>query len=284
MYGHAVAACHRAGLPVDPAAVERAERGLGFLLRRRARTDDGLVAVVHPWETGCDDSPRWDDWGPGPYDPADWYVVKGELVEALRLEDGDPVSSGRFRVGDVGFNALVVWNVRELASVGAGTDLLPLADELASALARRWDPELRTWTDAGAGSGRVRTLDGLLPLLVDPRPEAFGLLVDPLAYGAAYGPRGVHRDEPAYRPDRYWRGPAWPQLTYLLAIAARRAGLSDAAVELAACLVRGAERSRGAEYWHPETGEGFGARPQSWTTLALIAARWAEGATARTDP
>lgn len=274
MYGHAIAELVRHGRPVDSDVVQRAAAGLRFLLTRRARTGGGLVAVVHPWETGCDDSLRWDDWSPGPFTTESWFVAKGELVSALRLEDGGAVSSDAFAVGSVGFNALVAWNVQELATVGGGADLGPLAEELVAALRRRWDEPSLTWTDAEHGSGRRRTSDALLPLLVDPRPEAFDQLVDPDAFGAPYGPRGAHRDEPAYRPDRYWRGSAWPQLTYLLALAADRAGRRDIAAELAGCLVRGAERSGGAEHWHPETGEGYGARPQTWTTLALVVSRW----------
>lgn len=274
MYGHAIAACVRHGVPVDRDVVQRAVAGLRFLLTRRARTESGLVAVVHPWETGCDDSLRWDDWLPGPFTAESWFVAKGELVRALCIDAGGAVSSEVFAVGSAGFNALVAWNVEELATVGEGEDLVPLAEELVTALRRRWDEACLTWTDAPDGSGRRRTLDALLPLIVDPRPEAFDQLVDPAAFGAPFGPRGAHRDEPAYRPDRYWRGSAWPQLTYLLALAAERAGRQDIAAELARCLVRGAERSGVAEYWHPETGEGYGARPQTWTTLALVLSRW----------
>lgn len=276
MYGHAVAVCAARGLDVDR-LVEPAEAGLRFLLQHRARTADRLVAVVHPWETGCDDSLRWDDWLPGPPDPEGWYAVKGELVAALRLDGGDPVGSDRFEVGSVGFNALVAWNVRQLAAIGAAADLVPLADELVDRLAGRWDEERRTWVDAPTGSGAARTLDALLPVLVDPRPEALAQLVDPLAHGAPHGPRGAHPDEPGYRPDRYWRGPAWPQLTYLLGLAARQAGVADVAVELARCLTRGAAASGTAEYWHPDTGDGLGARPQSWTTLAAVAQGWLDG-------
>jgi hypothetical protein len=275
LYGHAVAHCAARGLAVPDEVVARAEAGLRFLLTRRARTGDGLVAALHPWETGCDDSPRWDDWIAEPHDPASWYTAKGELVAAVRLVDGEPVASDRFAVGSAGFNALIAWNTRQLAQVGAAADLVALADELAERLTHRWDPHRRTWVDAADGSGTRRTLDAHLALLVDPRPDAVSDLVDPGAFGAPYGPRGVHRDESAYRPDRYWRGSAWPQLTYLLALALRSAGWSGEAARLARWLVDGAEASGAAEHWHPETGEALGARPQCWATLALVAAPWA---------
>ena len=270
VFGHALAQCVRRGLDVDQDLVRRAGAGLRFLLTRRQRSATGLIAVLHPWESGCDDSLRWDDWMPA--DPDQRRRRKGELVEAVRLVDGDPVSSEAFAVGSVGFNALVAWNVRELAAVGPTGDLELLTDDLASAVADRWDPARRTWTDADTGSGTARTLDALLALLVDPRDEVFDDLLDPAAYGAPFGPRGAHVAQPGYDPQRYWRGPAWPQLTYLLAVAAGAAGRGDCAAALARCLVRGAQRSGAAEYWDPETGQGLGARPQTWAALAAVAA------------
>ena len=59
--------------------------------------------------------------------------------------------------------------------------------ELADAVDARWDAERTTWVDDGPtadGSGGVRTLDALLPLLLRPRPEAIASLTDPTAFGA----------------------------------------------------------------------------------------------------
>ena len=40
------------------------------------RMRDGLCFVVHPWETGCDDSPRWDAWvGASDWVQETWLVV-----------------------------------------------------------------------------------------------------------------------------------------------------------------------------------------------------------------
>jgi glycogen debranching enzyme len=83
----------------------------------------------------------------------------------------------------------------------------------------------------------------------------------------------VHRAEPTFAPDVYWRGPTWPQLSYLLWVAATRARRADVAAAIAASTVAGAARSGLAEYWHPDTGRGLGAVPQSWTGLALLMAQ-----------
>ncbi len=61
MYGHAVAELVRRGVDVDADVVDRARRGLRFLLESRVRDGIGPI-IVHPWESGCDDSPRWDAW------------------------------------------------------------------------------------------------------------------------------------------------------------------------------------------------------------------------------
>jgi hypothetical protein len=244
MGGHAVAELRRCGVEVPDEVVAAARAHVSYFLHHR-RHGSGLVSIVHPWETGCDDSPRFDHWGA--HDPARWYEVKGELVRSL--------PDNGFDCAPVSLSALVAWNGRELAMAD------PAIDGIESALRARWDAEARTWPDAGASeatSGRARTLDGLLPLLVDPRPDAFDELV---ALESPFGPRGVHPDEPTYDPLRYWRGPVWPQLEYLV----WRAGAN-----VAATTVRGALTSGLAEYWNPDDGSGLGAIPQSWTGLALL--------------
>ncbi len=271
MFGHAVAELRRRGVPVPVTTVERAGRGLEFLLTRRRR-HDGLVLLAHPWETGCDDSPRWDDLCPGDaFDLARWKARKGDLVASVAVdESGAAVGNDAFTVASAGFNALVAFNAAELGLA---------VDDLQDALDARWDAGRTTWSDAGdteTGSGRARTLDGLLPVLVERRPARIGLVfeqvLDDGGYGGPFGPAGVHRDEASFAPSTYWRGPAWPQLSYLLWIAARRHHRDAVAGELARRTVAGAFTSGLAEYWNPDTAQGLGAIPQSWTGLALVMA------------
>jgi hypothetical protein len=242
--GHAVATLARAGVDVPDELRERAGRAVSWWWRER-RHPSGLVAARHPWETGCDDSARFDHWGAA--DRRRWFDVKGELVAS---------GGAGFDCAPVGLTALVAFDARELG--------LDVPSGLLDALASRWDAELGTWVDGGDAettSGRCRTLDGLLPLLVEPE-RAGDVRLD--EYLAPFGPRGVHPGEPAYEPDRYWRGGVWPQLAYLLWVA----GIGD----VAASTVRGATASGLAEWWHPETGAPGGAVPQSWTGLALLLA------------
>jgi hypothetical protein len=259
---------------VDSDLVDQATAGLRFLLDRRKRSEGGLVELCHPWESGCDDSPRWDGIVAGGWTPDAWYEAKGSLLRPIeRSPGGAPLHNPAFAVGSVGFSALIAWNALELAGVSGDHRLRASATELSEAVDARWSPELCTWIDDGptaATSGRVRTLDALLPLLLHPRPQAFEQLTDPAAFGAPCGPRGVHRAEPTCAPSIYWRGSAWPQLTYLLWSAATRSGDASTAASLSRSMVTGASTSGYAEHWVPDSGAPLGAVPQSWSTLASV--------------
>lgn len=272
MYGHALAELHRLGVAVPAELVEQARLGLRHLLTARMRGPLGPV-ILHPWESGCDDSARWDAWCEPPWTSDRWKAAKGELVDALSAG-----TSTRFEVASAGFGALVAFNARELFSLTGDSDLLSAADAVVERLAARWDGGRRTWTDhvvvGPSSTASVRTLDALLPVLVvddeDAVAAAFADALDDQAFGGRFGPAALHRGEPTFDPSAYWRGPAWPQLTYLLWVAACRRGATGTASDLAARLIAGARQSGLAEYWHPDTGQGLGAACQSWTALAAV--------------
>ena len=278
MYGHAIRVLHDRGIDVRD-LLAPATRGLEYLLRERRDAHTGLLRVLHPWETGCDDSNRWDSWaGRGPFRRSRWQLRKLHFVKSLVMQRGAPVANPGFDVASVGFTALVAYNCRELAKVTGDVSLLRAADALVDALEKRWSPALRTWIDADAHTGRpresssVRTLDAMMPLLVvrdrGQVDAGFAAIFDPTAFWAPYGPAGTALDEPSFRADEYWRGPAWPQLGYLVMQAALEQGRPADAIRLAGALERGAAASRHAEYWNPLSGDGLGAIPQGWTGVA----------------
>ena len=279
MYGHALAELARLGMEAAPVVVDQAAAGLRWLLRERRRSPGGLVELCHPWESGCDDSPRWDDLCPGGWSDRGWYDRKGTLLSSIhRSPGGAPLWNDDVAIGSAGFSALVAFNARELAPLANADDLITAADELVEAIDDRWDDELRTWVDDGStadGSGRVRTHDALLPALVTARSvdAPCAELLDPVAFGAPFGPTSVHRAERAFDARRYWRGSSWPQLTYLSWVAATSSATTAAATALGDELVAGAAASGWSEHWVADTGEGLGAAPQSWTGLAFIAGR-----------
>ncbi len=288
MFGHAVAELVRCGFAVPGDVVGRATRGLRWLLDTR-RDPSGLVFVVHPWEAGNDHSPRWDGWGvpgttPDTYDQelrSQWNI---ELMRDVIIDsDGAATGSSRFMVCPAAFNAYVAFNARELGGISADRTLLREADELAQLIDDLlWEEDTNLWADRPVvgGDGRTHKIpisDGAMPLLVSANREhaqrALRTLVDPHVFGGTpFGPTNVARDQPSYDPAAYWRGAAWPNLSYLLWLAARRWDDTAIADQIARSTIAGAQVSGWAEYWNPETGNGLGAAPQSWTALAAVMA------------
>jgi hypothetical protein len=284
MYGHALAVLARRGFAVEH-LYRAASAGLDYLFEERRDPGSGLIRVVHPWETGCDDSPRWDGWRPETFKERSWNAKKRELVGSLRLRDGAAWANPDFDVGSAGFSALVAFNARELGELAGNQGLVSKATALARAIDTHWVDSVATWSDAClAGPHRtsaVRTLDALLPALVSENPghveAAFAELFNPLAFWRPFGPSSTAADERSYDPRRYWRGDAWPQQIYLAMVAAQRLGRRGDAGRLAERLVLGCVGSGYAERWNPETGSGLGAIPQGWAALAGEGVRVLQG-------
>jgi hypothetical protein len=284
MFGHAAKVLAENGLRPSDEALRQARRGLTWLWDNR-RTDDDLIYIVHPWEAGNDHSPRWDDWGaPGrtsaDYDrPARTAWNKQQMRNISFHPDGAAAWSSAFVACPAGFNAYVAYNLSQLATLLDDDALVDRADRISNAIdAHLWDPEQQLWQDralvGGGPSVRTPISDGLMPALVtshrDRALAALAQLSQPERFAAPYGPTNVARRHPAYDPDMYWRGAAWPHLNYLLRLAALRWELTDDAGDLAARTAIAAESTGWAEYWNPDTGAALGAIPQSWTALAAV--------------
>ncbi len=275
MYGHALRVLAERGFAVDH-LYDAATAGLNYLFDHRRDPGSGLIRVVHPWETGCDDSPRWDGWQTEVFKERRWNAKKRELARSIRLRDGAASANPGFDVGSAGFSALVAFNARELGELTGNQHLLSHASALAEAIDTRWVDSRRTWADvclAGPhATSAVRTLDALLPVLVGGSPRhidaAFIEIFDPRSFWRPFGPSGTAADDPSYDPSGYWRGDAWPQEIYLVMVAAQRSGRHVEAARLAEKLVLGCLGSGYAERWNPETGKGLGAIPQGWASLA----------------
>ena len=277
MFGHAARVLASRGQRPSSQALERARRGLGWLWEHR-RAPDGLLYVVHPWEAGNDHAPRFDDWG-APCSQAArsaWNVAR--MGDVSFDVDGAAMWSSAFVVKPAAFNAYVAFNFLELAHVLDDALLAERGRQLAAAAdTHLWNASEQLWSDepvvGGGPSTRIPLSDGVMGALVTPDPArahaALDQLTAPDRFGSAAGPANVARHHPAYDPGAYWRGAAWPHLSYLLHLALLRWDRQDDAARLARRTRARALASGWAEYWNAETGQPLGAVPQSWTGLVL---------------
>ena len=273
MYAHAAKQLLERGIDVPPAVIENIRRSLEFFWTERM-DPDGLIRIVHPWESGADDSARWDAWSPTPFSKPSFDRFKCDAVGSLRFNSaGSSVANDRFQVRSSMFNAIVAFNALEFADISKEDGWRERGQRLASALDATWSDDEGLWCDGGDhASACAPTSDAALGVLVCPEraDQVWARLTERGGMGAAFGPCNLDRRAPGYDPFAYWRGPTWPQINYLLWIAFAR--WPDRARQLAAQTLAGATLSGFSEYWHPDTARGGGARPQSWTGLVLLMA------------
>lgn len=279
-----------------------------------ARDPDGagLVATLHNWETGRDNSPEWD----APFarvpattttpvrrrdtshvDPAmrptdEDYRRYIHLVDAYRAVDWAPREMWRvapFKVADVGTNAILLAAEEALAALAPRFGAAGEADEIAARIGRLtrgldslWREE-RGWycsrdliADAPID---LQVSAGLLPLLTAaPSPARARALVERLAAQfdrVRLGVPSTDPREPGFDPKRYWRGPVWMVVNWMIARGLARHGANDLARRLREQTAQAIAERGFCEYFDPLTGEGLGGADFSWT--AAIHLLLAEG-------
>lgn len=276
MYGHAAVELDRAGFVVDH-LLEQITAGLLFFAEHRRGTH-GLIRIVHPWESGADNTPRWDRFCPGGFVKERWLEEKKALVSTIECTpSGSSIFNPAFDVYPAQFNALVAFNAAVVGEYFSIEPLTRFAEELTEAMRSTWSSEHQTWADVDADGSILSaapTIDALLGILVDDdsaKVDAVARqLFDPEAFGAPFGPCSVSRADPCFDPSGYWRGPGWPHLNYLHWVAMERRARHAEATQLASQLLKSSVASSFGEYTHPFTGEPLGAHPQTWAGLCIV--------------
>jgi hypothetical protein len=298
---------------------ERSEEGGEFLVRvfsrlaaqheylagRRDIGGGGLAAIVHPWESGLDDSPAWDaplaavelpPQGVEPYKRRDRRHVDASerpsdaaydrfvhLARAYRDAGYADDGSGQFLVEDPLFNAIWLWSTHALVEIAervgedAGRFRKAAAGISAALRTRLWDGERFRPRDLRSRQLlEPRTILSLAPLLDPDLPaDVTARLAAELESPHFRGPSGIGVAsfdllDPGFDRRRYWRGPVWANLNWLLAHGMRGHGLEAPARKLEDLTVRLVEESGLREYFDPLSGEGLGSTDFSWTAAAVV--------------
>lgn len=116
----------------------------------------------------------------------------------------------------------------------------------------------------------------VLPLLgglaSEQQAQAMAALISDWLDTTAFGLSSTHPDSPRYEPQRYWRGPVWLHINWLIALGLERYGEEALAGRLRES-ARDCVRTSGLwEYYDAESGSGCGGDNFSWT--AAIALHW----------
>ena len=198
---------------------------------------NGLCEYQHPFSSGLDDSPLWDEGMP---------VESPDLNTYLCLQQ----------------EALA----RMAAVIGEEKDVEKW-EALANNIVERmiqvmWDEETGYfWAHRYGRRINVRTPFNLFPLLTGRLPRNItdrlvAHLTNEEEFWTRYPVPTVARNDPKYDPLTMWRGPTWINVNYLMIEGLRRAGYETVARELRDRTLELVQRHRDIyEYYHPETGD-----------------------------
>jgi len=280
-----------------------------YLATARDPDGSGLLSIYHPWESGTDNSPRWDEpfsrlevGESPPYqrhdlkhvaDPSerptqaeyDRYLWLVELLKEARYDDAAVHRSHPFVIKDMLMTAIFATASEALVRLSDSSDVAAWGKRAADGVMRSVSADglALDWDVRASAPIEVKTCAGLSPLLLPAlSPEQFRGMC-----ALALGPQFAGADglafkvvpstapgSPGFQSRSYWRGPIWPHMNWLVWRALRLNGEQAAASTLReqnlGLLAR--PGARFAEYFEPFTAEPLGSLDQSWT--AAVALDW----------
>ena len=266
----------------------------------------GVIAIAHPWESGRDNSPDWDaplaavDTSTvGTYERRDLELVdeamRPHAVEYDRYlalvgfgvsqgwDDAAIANSNPFWVADPGISAILLRAERDLQWLQDSTgidsaDTVRRIERLESGFEQFWNPavgnycslDLRTGAFAAAG-----TSASFLAMYAGIDHHAAELVAELEAWAEesnfvvpSFDPRHT-----AFEPLRYWRGPVWCMVNYMIATGLADLGYGDWAERVRVSSRDLILRSGMAESFDPITGGAVGGSNFAWTAALWLA--WA---------
>jgi hypothetical protein len=274
-------------------------------LRTRRSGDSGLARIVHPWESGMDNSPYWDAPLAAVDDDCVRAVPRPDLQHAdpshrpsnaeygkylslaARYRDHgcDDADEGHpFLLEDPAFNAIWAMSEQALSRIAAelGDDVAAArhdarAVELGSALEELWHPQLGCFVARDARSGDLqpyRTVSGLVPLVLRDGAHSAELLEtlrgEHFALGEVALVPSHDLTADTFDSSRYWRGPSWFNTAWLIVRGLEAHGETESARSLAGDAWRLAADNGFPEYVDPHTGAPRGTLDFSWTAALCL--------------
>ncbi|MBS0255146.1 MAG: hypothetical protein JSS36_08045 [Proteobacteria bacterium] len=276
--------------------------------RFRDPLGNGLVMATHNWETGRDNSSEWDDAlaridasrvgayqrrDTGHVDAAmrprqheyDRYVAILEFGRASGWDHRRIADSGPFRMIDVGMSMILLRANRDLLVMAEALGDAAAAGELRQQIARAesgmdwlWNEEVGAYCSRDAttheSSGLVTNASFLgFYAGVGNRHQQARLIdaLERISRGTAYLLPSLETGSRAYDHRRYWRGPIWLVVSYMVAQGLAEQGHADWALRIASDSAKLIEQFGFFESFSPETGEGSGGADFSWTAAMWLA-------------
>ena len=266
----------------------------------------GLVAIIHPWESGRDNSVDWDvafervpTEGVMPFvrrdtqhaDPDhrptqaqyERYIWLVQLFRSLGWDNAKLHDASPFQIVDPGFNAILIRSCADLAKLAAilGEDSLAAkaqkqAEDGLAALETLWSDAHQQYLCLDRAVGELvdsLSVGGLLAAfapLPAKRITALAARLDEIGKQAKYLVPSHDLNDVKFDQLRYWRGPAWLIVNYMIADGMKNAGQNEMVSRIRNDSLQLIEHSGFAEYYGPLDGTACGGDQFSWTAAMVM--------------
>ncbi len=256
--------------------------------KQRHSGEDALLCIIHPWESGWDASPRFDQaMGLKPYDEELSKQARHALAGVLKSSQyslSEAIRHKRFAVKPVDFNAIYLADLESQLEIAEILKESKIAEDLKAQIIKGkaafealfWDKAEGLYQDYDLTTNakiQKRSLSGFISLYAGiPNRERSDQQLAILLSSEFLRPWGLSTSSATasdYQPELYWRGNIWPSVTWLIWKGLRRYGYFDVSRKVALQFANLIEQQGLHEYFNPETGEGYGPDQQSWAGVVL---------------
>ena len=283
-----------------------------WLHTARDADNSDLACILHPWESGTDDSPRWLNLlssiqpnalpefqrGDTRYVSAnerphrseyERFIYLIDIFRKLHYAPAELLVNSPFLVQDVLFNAILFRADEDLRALAVMLD--EHTDEIDGWISnvqlnfntRFWHEAVGLYYDYDVRSNesiRVNTASTFLPLFagLPSKRQAQRLVEEHLLNSEEYAPAAVVRHwvtttaktEPTWEARRYWRGPVWVIMNWLIMEGLGRYGYDDLANVIRKDTLGLIETAGFREYYDAQDGSGCGSTDFSWSAALTL--------------
>jgi hypothetical protein len=254
------------------------------LKTKRDPDKDGLISIIHPWESGWDDSPRWDVvYGLKNPSKDKLTQIKVYLIDNywdMEWNIGRIAKKDIFNVESVDFNSIYLSGLNSLIKIAGllkrkeKDELLEGAKKTSNAIqGKMWHKD--GYYDLFGKDERI--IDKKTPAMFFPmfaelsNEDQAKRLIETYKseFLTDYPVPTIALSDPAFDPKRYWRGTTWININWFVVQGFENYGFHKEAKNIFKKSNELIKKSGFREYYNPLTGEGLGAKNFSWSALIL---------------
>ncbi|SHJ19779.1 MGH1-like glycoside hydrolase domain-containing protein [Aquimarina spongiae] len=286
-----------------------------YFYHNRDPKDEGLVYIYHNWESGTDNSPMWDDvWktmNPPEYTferrdtthvdaserPSkreyDHYLHIIEIAKEHKYNDAKIAELSPFLVQDPLFNAILIKSNKSLIKlyelIGGHSDKISQLQDwqnkaITSFNAKLFDEEVGAYVHYDLRNEkplRYLSSSSFSPLFAGipdtERAEAMiQIMLNKFGGDHQYLCASFDPTSDRFNPKKYWRGPVWVNLNWMLYHGVSEYGYNDIAERIKKDTIEIIEKNGFYEYFdsrkeiHEKGKAGYGGNDFSWSAALLI--------------